>query len=159
MPAKPFVIETRSFPRKQDAVEYFRSMLHRYTPPDRRWTPELIVGLSETPVYSISEIPCYGSLSRTKPEAMFIRGMATPSCMGPRAANVETERERSTEAPTLSIPPRSNLPIRRARAMFWGHSGGGANPSAGCSSIARRTTTERSDPHGGRSRYHNTPTG
>ena len=35
MPAKPFVIETRSFPRKQDAVEYFRSMLHRYTPPDR----------------------------------------------------------------------------------------------------------------------------
>ncbi len=35
MPAKPFVIETRSFPRKQDAVEYFRSMLHRYTPHDR----------------------------------------------------------------------------------------------------------------------------
>jgi hypothetical protein len=35
MPAKPFVIETRSFLRKQDAVEYFRSMLHRYTPPDR----------------------------------------------------------------------------------------------------------------------------
>jgi hypothetical protein len=45
------------------------------------------------------------------------------------------------------------------RAMFWGHSGGGANPSAGCSSIARRTTTERSDPHGGRSRHQNTPTG
>jgi hypothetical protein len=35
MPAKPFVIETRSFPRKQDAIDYFRSMLHGYKPNDR----------------------------------------------------------------------------------------------------------------------------
>jgi hypothetical protein len=35
MPAKPFVTETRSFPRKRDAIDFFRSMLHRYQPGDR----------------------------------------------------------------------------------------------------------------------------
>lgn len=35
MPSKPFDIETRSFPRKQDANGFFRSMLHRYKPGDR----------------------------------------------------------------------------------------------------------------------------
>jgi hypothetical protein len=35
LPAKPFQIETRTFPRKQDAVAYFRTMLHRYRPNDR----------------------------------------------------------------------------------------------------------------------------
>jgi hypothetical protein len=35
MPAKLFIIETRTFPRKQDAREFFRSMLHKYKAGDR----------------------------------------------------------------------------------------------------------------------------
>ena len=35
MPAKQFVTETRTFPRKQDALDFFRSMLHRYKPGER----------------------------------------------------------------------------------------------------------------------------
>jgi len=35
MPAKIFLTETKTFPRKQDAREFFRSMLHKYKPGDR----------------------------------------------------------------------------------------------------------------------------
>lgn len=40
MPAKPFIIETRTFPRKQDATAHFRAMLHRYKPGDRISDPD-----------------------------------------------------------------------------------------------------------------------
>ena len=35
MVAKPFVIDTRSFAKKGDAVLFFREMLNRYRPGDR----------------------------------------------------------------------------------------------------------------------------
>jgi len=35
MPAKPFVTDTRQFPRKEDAKVFFRAMLNRYRPGDK----------------------------------------------------------------------------------------------------------------------------
>jgi hypothetical protein len=35
MPAKPFIIEARRFARKQDARDFFQSMLRKYEPGDR----------------------------------------------------------------------------------------------------------------------------
>jgi len=35
MPAKPFILETRSFSKKGDATLFFRKMLNRYKPGDR----------------------------------------------------------------------------------------------------------------------------
>ena len=42
MVAKPFVIDTRAFAKKGDAVAYFREMLNRYRPGDLVSEPDTL---------------------------------------------------------------------------------------------------------------------